>query len=743
MKGAFSIKSKKTPYQRHKELEEEKKRLVLQARACSADSRLCTLNTSHTELHCTGTSATNLQKADEEAAKVYEEFVESFAAEQAEDGRGVKAFVRGGTVMPGSSAHDGAGKKGTKYVPSFMPTAHAAAPKRPEPGRVQARHGAFADDDEEDESVFKLPTKKQDKDKPRAIDKMLEELKREQEDREERDRLRREGKPLPPELARSNSDEYAGERGGKGERGGFGGMFGPPGSHDDSDPFTTNLYVGNIHPEVNEAHLAREFGRFGPIGSVKIMWPRDEEQRRRGRNCGFVAFMSSVSVVAEWFGCVVLFCCGGSWLVYMTRPDAEAALKALDGLVLHDMEMKIGWGKAVPLPPVPLYSGHGVPTGPLTAIVPPAVTRDRNNPLTLAMQSALVPAQGMFAKESTQSRTTIKGAGRDVEVKGPGDSKQRFIIDSMALYVLKDGCEFEQMVMMEQQGRPEFDFLFDLDSEDHAYYRWRLYSLADPYVMIEGGQAWLPPPMLAADLAAGTKRKETVRGQAAVLLSDHDRDRFEDMLRGLTAERAAIAEAMVFALENADAATDVVEVLGEALTLPETAPATKLARLFLVSDILHNSTAPVRNASRYRARLEAVLLEILPEIFLHWLLTAHRSLLLPHALPRYRARLEAVLPEIFVSCNATYKAADSRMVQEALKRAVLRLLRVWRERFIFNDDYINGLQEVDEEAEKVAQPEGPVSSWLLQEAEAQRQLVAAELENARGISQLKCRARQQ
>jgi hypothetical protein len=32
-----------------------------------------------------------------------------------------------------------------------MPTAVAAAPKRPEPGRVQARHGAFADDDEEDE----------------------------------------------------------------------------------------------------------------------------------------------------------------------------------------------------------------------------------------------------------------------------------------------------------------------------------------------------------------------------------------------------------------------------------------------------------------------------------------------------------------------------------------------------------------------------------------------------------------
>ena len=37
----------------------------------------------------------------------------------------------------------------------------------------------------------------------------------------------------------------------------------------------------------------------------------------------------------------------------------------------------------------------------------------------------------------------------------------------------------------------------------------------------------------------------------------------------------------------------------------------QIARLFLVNDILHNSTAPVRNASRYRSKLEL----ILPNIF--------------------------------------------------------------------------------------------------------------------------------
>jgi U2-associated protein SR140 len=33
------------------------------------------------------------------------------------------------------------------------------------------------------------------------------------------------------------------------------------------------------------------FGQYGPINSVKIMWPRTDEERARKRNCGFVSFM--------------------------------------------------------------------------------------------------------------------------------------------------------------------------------------------------------------------------------------------------------------------------------------------------------------------------------------------------------------------------------------------------------------------------------------------------------------------
>jgi len=93
-------------------------------------------------------------------------------------------------------------------------------------------------------------------------------------------------------------------------------------------------------------------------------------------------------------------------------------------------------------------------------------------------------------------------------------------------------------------------------------------------------------------------------------LSDDQRDDFEDILRGLTTQRQRIRDAMCFAIDNSEAANEIVQIMIEALTLCETPIPTKVARLFLVSDILHNSTAPVRNAHAYRS-LYALLLSLL------------------------------------------------------------------------------------------------------------------------------------
>lgn len=55
----------------------------------------------------------------------------------------------------------------------------------------------------------------------------------------------------------------------------------------------------------------------------------------------------------------------------------------------------------------------------------------------------------------------------------------------------------------------------------------------------------------------------------------------------------------------------IVEVLSESLTLKETPIPTKVARLMLVSDILHNSSAPVKNASAFRTKFEASLPDVM------------------------------------------------------------------------------------------------------------------------------------
>ena len=45
------------------------------------------------------------------------------------------------------------------------------------------------------------------------------------------------------------------------------------------------------------------FGRYGPLASVKIMWPRKEEEATKTHNSGFVAFMVCLS------GCSCLCVC--------------------------------------------------------------------------------------------------------------------------------------------------------------------------------------------------------------------------------------------------------------------------------------------------------------------------------------------------------------------------------------------------------------------------------------------------
>ncbi|XP_048331356.2 protein RRC1 [Ziziphus jujuba] len=581
--SSFSITRKKTPFQKHREEEEAKKK-----------------------------------RAEDETARLYAEFVESF---QGDNAPGSKAFVRGGLINPnerlktdsdGEKSKDGVSvpKKGSRYVPSFIPPPLASKGKESEKKKEEEK------------------PREREKGKSRNIDHFMEELKHEQEMRERRNQERehwRDGRHNENTAPSSRFDELPDDFDPSGKL---------PGSFDDGDPQTTNLYVGNLSPQVDENFLLRTFGRFGPIASVKIMWPRTEEERRRQRNCGFVAFMN--------------------------RADGQAAKDEMQGVVVYEYELKIGWGKSVALPsqalPAPppghmaIRSKEGAtvilsgPSGPPVTSVP-----NQNSELVLTPN---VP---------------------DITVVPPEDDHLRHVIDTMALYVLDGGCAFEQAIMERGRGNPLFNFLFELGSKEHTYYVWRLYSFAqgdtlqrwrtEPFIMITGSGRWIPPPLPTVKSPEHEKESGTTyaagrsrRVEPERTLTDSQRDEFEDMLRALTLERSQIKEAMGFALDNADAAGEIVEVLTESLTLKETPIPTKVARLMLVSDVLHNSSAPVKNASAYRTKFEAT------------------------------------LPDVMESFNDLYRSITGRITAEALKERVLKVLQVWSDWFLFSDAYVNGLR---------------------------------------------------
>lgn len=63
------------------------------------------------------------------------------------------------------------------------------------------------------------------------------------------------------------------------------------------------------------------------------------------------------------------------------------------------------------------------------------------------------------------------------------------------------------------------------------------------------------------------------------------------MLRALSGKRIEIARAMEFAMTHAEAADEVADVVCKSLMVEATAVPRKIARLHLISDILHNSVS--------------------------------------------------------------------------------------------------------------------------------------------------------
>ncbi|TDH72117.1 hypothetical protein CCR75_001242 [Bremia lactucae] len=624
------------------------------------------------------------RQADEEAAKIYTTFVASFDNEEETKG---KTFVRGGTDAT-PNMHESSRQSGDVY-----------RLRRPD----QAASGAFA------------PSKK-----VSEMDKMLQEIK--QKDAEQKDQVQ----VLHQPKKRRAIDDFLEEMK---ERGpapvSMDTIALTKGSFDTGDPETTNLYVGNLAPTVTEEVLKAEFGRYGEVYSIKIMWPRSEEERARKRNCGFVSFYK--------------------------RRDADDARINLDDKQLEGQPMIVGWGKAVKIPSR-------------------AISSMTSNMSSLpAMPTSILPS------------LRANPAGKDaIVVEIPNDSEVRRLVDRLAEYVATDGLQFENAVRIHEGHNQLYRFLLEPQSAVGLYYRWRVYSFAmgddafswreSPFQMTLEGPIWQPPKMpsrvsrsyrqdsplrllkrsgrldrspsssprpthrrnrsyhrsrskspslkkssrrsgsrhrsrscsvssrddsssrrsrrrtpsrrrrsrsrqsrswssddsssrkrgrhtrshpIKYDQRLGDNRREGTRadvrigdrqrnadegdklltGQQIARARDMERgrernrlprddyDKFKTLLKELTLERESIKMTMGFALDKSEAAVDLVNIVFESFKESSSSGLALISLLYVTSDILHNSSAAVKNASLFRTTFQ----ERLPEI-MDILRVAHKNI---------------------------------------------------------------------------------------------------------------------
>ncbi|KAA8587032.1 hypothetical protein FQN60_000868 [Etheostoma spectabile] len=516
------------------------------------------------------------KKEEEKAAEVFEEFLASFESSKKS---AVKTFVRGGIVNATKEEEAAEDTKSKLYRPAakFVPVSQHVSP---------------VSSGESKKSAFKRKTEEK---KKSNLELFKEELKLIQEEREER-------------FKKKKNDSGGG--------GGFGDLDTPLSGrsslYDDlTVPTTTNLYISCISPKMNEEILCKEFGKYGPLASVKIMWPRTDEERCRTSNRAFVAFM--------------------------TRKDAERALASLDGKVIMGLEMKLGWGKPARIPPQPLYTPVGVRATPPPPSGLPfnAQPRDR--------------FRNDFTKPLGMSKGELDKTLSEAVVKVVIPTER------MIEFVVREGPVFEAIIMNKEKSNPDYKFLFDNKSQDHVYYRWKLFSILQgqsptewrtaDFRMFRGGSMWRPP--IINNYSQRGEDREEVEEDASPeeelkkgqLRAEH-RQRLETLLKELTPGREDIGNAMLFCLQRADAAEEVI------------------ARLYLVSDILHNSCAKVANASYYR---------------------------------KY---FETKLTQIFGDLNAAHKNIQARLQAEQFKQKVMSCFRAWEDWAIYPEPYLIHLQNI-------------------------------------------------
>ncbi|CDR97285.1 surp module family protein, putative [Babesia bigemina] len=382
------------------------------------------------------------------------------------------------------------------------------------------------------------------------------------------------------------------------------------------------IYVGNLPPSITEDDLERKFGRCGRINRIKVM--RSSAADRPKQCYAFVTF---------------------------SHPsDAQWAKESLDGAEILGYRCRLGW------------SYHGGGRSPTHGSSP---------------SSYAEPAEvAVSPMPSSSNLPPLLADARGVHVELPPSPMKRAVIDLMARYVVQGGAEFEAMIMANESEQGLFNFIFNRNSPEHIYYRWKVYSLLqgdtdkewrrEPFQVVAGGLQWHPPvektdtspappmPTVPPILGAETAMTMSHSGRAPMMHSDISR--LEKLLRDCTTTRGSVAEAMMFIINHGESAFQVTDYLVNSILEDTPTVDKKISRLYILSDVLYNTSASNKFA---------------------WL---------------YRSSFEKRIPEVFAHFRQFMKTSSSKIAVQQLIGSITRMLPAWRQWNAYPTEYIHGLE---------------------------------------------------
>ncbi|TFL02447.1 hypothetical protein BDV98DRAFT_528109 [Pterulicium gracile] len=548
------------------------------------------------------------REEEERAAHAYAEFLDEFETAESSSNRRSTAnrFVRSGQesapAPPSASRPDSTGEPGhTRFQDEManMAAASSASSSKPK-GK-------------------------------RAMDAFLEELKRDQADREAKFSRQGQGRSVTAMAA----------------------YEGLSGSRDRGDSETSNVFVANLPAHVTEQSLGQFFARAGPVGSVKIMWPRgdatvgpgaDMTASRRSMNSGLSGFVS-----------------------FMKRKGAEAALRDFDGFDWGGSILRVGWSKAVPVAHKPQYTlgagGHGSRR---RGGHDGSRSRSHGHSRSRSREPHHQPRPGRrsrsrSSRSRSRSQSPHRTRGRSRRSESPSgryhhslEEKEELVTDTFIRAVASEvrghGTDYAVFLKDREHENSRYGFLTDKHHRRHAFYRGLVESdrVLGPEFTDDGYNS-----VYSTDSGEESERERTRKTALGKLA----RKRFEAMLRALSGKRGELARCMAFSLEHAEAAAEIADIILASLLVSDTPVPRKVARLHLICDILHNSASAVPSA---------------------W---------------KFRQEFEGRLGIVFDHLSNVYHSFPGRITAETFKKQFTAVLDLWEDWLVFPPGFLNQLRE--------------------------------------------------